>query len=188
MCTSCLCFHLPSPWTEHMHTHRQKVLMCKNFKSCDGRNVGELLNACLWCSIISICYNQIQRRECSQEMWNPSDVYHRPFLLYISLLFAVSVTLSAAVTGHNRTVFCFLDKILFSASTPTRNHRETWSVMSDTPFVFVPLSPLKDSELTPHQPITPEYNRKNRGMLPVRKKGGESKASPHWWNGGKGVE
>lgn len=106
--------------------------------------------------------------------------YHRPFLLYISLLFAVSVTLSAAVTGHNRTVFCFLDKILFSASTPTRNHRETWSVMSDTPFVFVPLSRLKDSELTPHQPITPEYNRKNRGMLPVRKKGGESKASPHW--------
>lgn len=45
MCTSCLCFHLPSPWTEHTHT--RKVLTCQSFKSCDRRNVGELLNGCL---------------------------------------------------------------------------------------------------------------------------------------------
>lgn len=62
--------------------------------------------------------------------------YHWLFLLYISLLFVVCLRYLHLLLAVIE-LFCFLDKILFSTNIPTKNHRATWSAMSDTPFIFV---------------------------------------------------
>lgn len=138
MCTSCLCFHLPSPWAEHMRTCSDiKFLPAKILRAVTEEmlenSLMHVFNAVLAQSVI-IKYKgegAVKRSEV-QVLF----LYHW-LLLLVSLLFVVCVALSAPVTGCKRTLFCFLDKAIFPTSIPTKNHRDTWSAMSNTPFILV---------------------------------------------------
>lgn len=138
-CAQAVSAFIFNPWTEHMHTHTDiKFLYAKILRVVTEEMLENFLmhvfDAVLSQSVIIKYQGEGAVKRCEVRVL---FFYHWLLLLYISLLFVVCVTLSAPVIGCNRTVICFLGKILFSTSIPTKNHGETWSAMSNNPFIFV---------------------------------------------------